>query len=55
MSAGMARLRRSNPRSEGIMRRRRGKGFSYLHNGLPVTDAATLARIKALVIPPAWQ
>jgi DNA topoisomerase-1 len=39
----------------GIARRRRGKGFSYaLPSGKPVTDAATLARIRGLVIPPAW-
>jgi len=39
----------------GIGRRRRGKGFTYtLPSGKPVIDAATLARIRALVIPPAW-
>ena len=39
----------------GIARRRRGKGFTYaLPSGKTVTDAATLARIRALVIPPAW-
>jgi DNA topoisomerase-1 len=35
---------------------RRGKGFSYQdHDGAPVTDQATLERIQALVIPPAWK
>ena len=35
---------------------RRGRGFSYEdHDGVPVTDAATLQRIKDLVIPPAWK
>jgi DNA topoisomerase IB len=49
------RLRRSDPASPGISRVRRGKGFSYLdQNGHRVSDAATLARITALVIPPAW-
>lgn len=39
----------------GIRRRRRGKGFSYLHpNGRAVRDAQVLARIRALAIPPAW-
>jgi DNA topoisomerase I len=39
----------------GIARRRRGQGFTYtLPSGRAVTDAATLARIRALVIPPAW-
>ena len=39
----------------GIRRRGAGKGFSYLDAaGKAVTDAATLARIRALAIPPAW-
>ena len=49
-------LRRSDPNGTGIRRRRRGRGFSYLAaDGGPVTDPRALARIKALVIPPAWQ
>ncbi len=49
-------LRRSDPNGTGIRRRRRGRGFSYLGaDGAPVTDPRALARIKALVIPPAWQ
>jgi len=38
----------------GIMRRRRGRGFEYLQSGRRVEDAETLARIRALGIPPAW-
>ena len=39
----------------GITRHRRGKSFSYTDSrGRPVRDAATLARIRALAIPPAW-
>lgn len=39
----------------GIQRIRAGKGFWYRHpGGGKVTQAATLARIKDLVIPPAW-
>jgi DNA topoisomerase I len=35
---------------------RRGRGFAYLDNeGTAVGDAATLERIRALVIPPAWE
>ncbi|WP_117211204.1 DNA topoisomerase IB [Allorhizocola rhizosphaerae] len=49
------RLRRSDLSAEGICRRRRGKGFTYHLNGSAVGDAETLARIRALVIPPAWQ
>lgn len=48
-------LRYVSPDEPGIARRRRGKGFTYtLPSGRPVTDAATLARIRALAIPPAW-
>ena len=40
----------------GLTRRRRGRGFSYHGiDGEPITDPAELARIKALVIPPAWR
>ena len=50
-----SRLRRVSCSGPGIARRRRGKGFTYVDaGGSPVTDAATLERIKALVIPPAW-
>lgn len=38
----------------GISRQRSGKGFSYKAGGKTVRDAATLERIKALAIPPAW-
>jgi DNA topoisomerase IB len=39
----------------GIARRRAGKGFSYRDpDGQPVRDTATLARIRALAIPPAY-
>lgn len=39
----------------GLTRVRRGKGFSYHRpDGSRVTDARTLARIRALAIPPAW-
>lgn len=36
-----------------IQRERRGKGFTYLRDGLPV-DEATVRRIEKLAIPPAW-
>ncbi|AUW60010.1 DNA topoisomerase I [Sphingobium sp. SCG-1] len=39
----------------GITRRRSGTGFSYRDpDGKPVKDKATLARIRALAIPPAY-
>ncbi|MGH3407281.1 MAG: DNA topoisomerase IB [Streptosporangiaceae bacterium] len=49
-------LSRSDPGEPGISRRRCGRGFRYFSPASePVTDPATRARIKALVIPPAWQ
>jgi DNA topoisomerase IB len=49
------RLRRSDTQALGIARRRAGRGFTYCApDGRKITDAATLDRIKALVIPPAW-
>lgn len=39
----------------GIRRKRAGKGFSFLTpEGAKLTDRDEVARIKALVIPPAW-
>jgi DNA topoisomerase-1 len=53
---GRTRLRRSDLRSPGIRRIRRGRGFSYTTpDGQPLTDPETLDRIKELVIPPAWR
>jgi DNA topoisomerase IB len=50
------RLRRSDPAGPGIRRRRCGRGFSYLDaDAAVIKDRDTLARIKALVIPPAWE
>lgn len=53
---GADRLTRADPSGPGIRRRRRGRGFSYSgQDGSRITDARTLARIRALVLPPAWQ
>ncbi len=50
------RLRRSNPSGPGYARRRCGKGFMYLDEaGERITDAEVVARITALVVPPAWR
>jgi DNA topoisomerase IB len=52
----MPRLRRVSPTSPGLHRVRSGAGFRYVDAaGNPVTDEATLARIEALVLPPAWE
>ena len=51
----MPRLRRADCSAPGLRRRRAGRGFVYLdQNGNRVTDPATLQRIEALVLPPAW-
>jgi DNA topoisomerase I len=50
-----AGLRYVSDRLPGIVRRKSGKGMRYLDpDDRPVRDPATLARIKALAIPPAW-
>ncbi|HZL88675.1 MAG TPA: hypothetical protein VFB96_09910 [Pirellulaceae bacterium] len=53
--ARRARLKYTSDESPGIRRVTRGNGFSYLHeNGQPIRSRNELARIEALVIPPAW-
>lgn len=55
-SAEVVGLRYVTDASNGIRRVRRGGGFAYVGpDGNPVRAAAHLARIRALVIPPAWQ
>jgi DNA topoisomerase IB len=55
-SAPGGALSRSDPSGTGIRRRRCGRGFSYLGPDTAVIkDPRTLARIRALVIPPAWE
>jgi DNA topoisomerase I len=50
-----AGLRYVSDGSPGIRRVRRGRSFGYVDpEGRAIRDAATLARIKALAIPPAW-
>jgi DNA topoisomerase-1 len=50
-AAKAAGLRYVNDTKPGI---RRDSGTFFDASGAPVTDESTLARIKALVIPPAW-
>jgi len=53
--AAMTRTRRVDCSAPGITRLRRGRGFQYLDSdGRAVTDEATVDRIRALAIPPAW-
>lgn len=54
-AAKSAGLRYVNDGAPGIARVANGKEFHYTDaGGDPVTDEAILARIRALVIPPAW-
>jgi DNA topoisomerase-1 len=54
-SAKAAGLRYVNAGERGIRRWRHGRGFVYVDaNGKRVRDAATVARIRRLAIPPAW-
>ncbi|HXI36020.1 MAG TPA: DNA topoisomerase IB, partial [Burkholderiales bacterium] len=55
-SARAAGLRYVAGRRPGIARLRRGAGFRYRGaDGRAIRDAAVLARIRALAIPPAWR
>ncbi|MEO8701090.1 MAG: DNA topoisomerase IB [Kofleriaceae bacterium] len=47
-------LHHASDDAPGITRKRSGKGFRYLDGTTAVRDAGTLARIRALAIPPAW-
>jgi DNA topoisomerase I len=53
--AAVAGLTRSNVRSPGLARVRSGTAFRYLDAaGAELTDSQTIARIRALALPPAW-
>jgi DNA topoisomerase-1 len=55
-SAKAAHLRYISDRSEGITRKRAGRGWRFRSvEGKPIHDQATLDRIAGLVIPPAWR
>jgi DNA topoisomerase IB len=51
----MPRLRTVSPNSRGWSRRRAGKGFVYLDEHGQRLNSEDVARIKDLVIPPAWE
>jgi DNA topoisomerase-1 len=44
-----------NDQQPGISRKRNGDGFDYFEAGKRINNKETLARIKKLVIPPAWE
>src|SRR5690606_15272995 len=53
--AEAAGLRHVTDERPGIARRRRGRGFSYLHPDGTVVQGPERSRIDALAIPPAWR
>ncbi|TIW19797.1 MAG: DNA topoisomerase IB [Mesorhizobium sp.] len=53
-SADRASLSYVSDTDPGIRRLKKGKGFSYVDPDGSAVSAATLERIKAIVIPPAW-
>ena len=54
-SSRLAGLRYVTDAKPGITRKRRGKNFQYFDpDGKPIRDNDEIARIKSLVIPPAW-
>ncbi|HWE70620.1 MAG TPA: hypothetical protein VG205_09670, partial [Acidimicrobiales bacterium] len=56
IATAVTRLRRSDCTGPGIQRRRHGRGFTYRWtDGPKVSDPDVLARIRDLVIPPAWK
>ena len=53
MPQGLVRV---DPAAAGLTRRRRGRGWSFVdEGGTAITDPELVARLKSLVIPPAWQ
>ena len=56
VAARAAKLRYVSDKQPGIRRRREANGFTYLNpDGSEVTDEDTLARIRKLAIPPAYE
>jgi len=53
-TAAIASLEYVTDGSPGIIRAKYGARFTYTFNGVTVKDKEILARIKRLVIPPAW-
>jgi len=54
-AASAVSLAYATDQAPGISRHRRGKGFHYTtSDGKTVRDRATLSRVRALAIPPAW-
>jgi DNA topoisomerase-1 len=53
-AAVAAKLLYVNDTVQGITRIKKGKGFAYFLNRLPVKEKKAIERIRKLAIPPAW-
>ena len=54
-AAQVAKLIYVNDKKIGIIRRKKGKKFSFSYKDAPIKDKEKLDRIKKLVLPPAWE
>src|SRR5262249_6417024 len=54
-SAEVINLVYVSDKDAGIEREKQGKDFIYIKKGKRITDKMEIARIKKLVIPPAWE
>jgi DNA topoisomerase-1 len=54
-AAEVANLVYISDKEQGIMRLKKGKGFSYLFKNAILKDKKQLKRIRNLVLPPAWR
>ena len=53
-SAKAARLTYVSDSKPGIVRQKKGKGYTYIYAGKKLKDKSELERIKCLAIPPSW-
>lgn len=53
-AARVAKLVYTTDTGEGIRRTKKGKSWSYIYKGKPITSDAELTRIRKLAIPPSW-
>ncbi len=54
-AAAIAKLIYVSDKEEGIIRIKKGKGFSYQYKNILLKDKEQLERIKKMVLPPAWK
>src|SRR5215213_8846930 len=53
-AAKMADLVYVTDKEPGISRSKKGSGFAYIYDNMPLKDKAEIQRIRKLAIPPAW-